>query len=277
MKLYRINQGIVIENENKFFFLADEPWDAFVNDDNLFQKMKSIVASQHPDDNVKNFLVTDLQAPIHNQEIWASGVTYFKSKVGRQEESKDSGGAEFYGRVYEAERPELFFKSSASRCAGHNGKVRIRRDSTWDVPEPELTLVITSTGKIVGYTIGNDMSSRSIEGENPLYLPQAKCYDKSAAIGPCIYVTEQPLAPETTIHLEIFRGEKVFEGTVTISQIKRSFTELVSYLYKEMTFPYGSLLMTGTGIVPGSDFTLKSGDQIHITIEPIGKLVNEVE
>jgi 2-dehydro-3-deoxy-D-arabinonate dehydratase len=277
MKLYKINQGIVIEKENTFFFLPDEPWDAFVNDDNLYQKMSSIVQNHNPDENVKRLLSTDLRAPIHNQEIWAAGVTYFRSKVGRQEESQDTGGAQFYARVYEAERPEIFFKSSAYRCVGHKEKVRIRPDSTWDVPEPELTLMITTSGRIVGYTIGNDMSSRSIEGENPLYLPQAKSYDKSAAIGPCIWVTDQPLAPETSIHLEIFRDKKVFEGTVAISQIKRSFEELVSYLYKAMSFPYGSLLMTGTGIVPGNDFTLKSRDEIHITIEPIGKLVNEVE
>lgn len=277
MKLYKINQGLVIEKEGSYFLLPDEPWDAFVNDDDLYQKMLAITASHRPDQHVEQLLVSHLQAPIHNQEIWAAGVTYFRSKVGRQEESRDTGGAEFYARVYEAARPEIFFKSTPYRCVGHNQKVRIRPDSSWDVPEPELTLMITSSGKIVGYTVGNDMSSRSIEGENPLYLPQAKSYDKSAAIGPCIYVTDQPLPGDTTIHLEIFRGEKVFEGTVAVSQIKRSFEELVSYLYKATTFPYGSLLMTGTGIVPGNDFTLQSGDEIQITIGPIGKLINVVE
>ena len=224
MKLFKINQGIIIQHNSKCFFLPDEPWDAFVNDDELYQKMLSITESHTPDEDVERLLSSDLRPPIHNQEIWASGVTYFRSKVGRQEESKDTGGAEFYARVYEAERPEIFFKSNAYRCVGHGEKVRIRPDSSWDVPEPELTLMITSSGKIVGYTIGNDMSSRSIEGENPLYLPQAKSYDKSAAIGPCIYVTEKPLARETSINLEIFRGQnKVFEGTVAIDQIKRSF------------------------------------------------------
>ncbi|HZB12360.1 MAG TPA: fumarylacetoacetate hydrolase family protein, partial [Chryseolinea sp.] len=180
-------------------------------------------------------------------------------------------------RVYEAERPELFFKATPSRVVAHGGKVRIRKDSTWDVPEPELTLVITSNGKIVGYTIGNDMSSRSIEGENPLYLPQAKTYDGCAALGPCIFVTQKPLPENTMIQLEIERGGKnVFEGNIAISQIKRKFNELVEFLYRETSFPNGSFLMTGTGIVPGNEFTLQQGDQISITIEPVGTLVNSV-
>jgi 2-dehydro-3-deoxy-D-arabinonate dehydratase len=200
-----------------------------------------------------------------------------RSKVGRQEESKNAGGSDFYARVYEAERPELFFKATPGRVAIPGGKVRIRKDSTWDVPEPELTLVITSTGKIVGYTIGNDMSSRSIEGENPLYLPQAKTYDGCAALGPCIFVTDKPLPETTIIQLEIFReNKKVFTGSIAINQIKRTFTELVGFLYRETSFPNGSFLMTGTGIVPGNDFTLKSNDRISITIEPIGTLVNIV-
>ncbi|MGH7602050.1 MAG: fumarylacetoacetate hydrolase family protein, partial [bacterium] len=189
---------------------------------------------------------------------------------------------------------------------GSGGKVRIRQDSTWNVPEPELTLMITSSGKIVGYSIGNDMSSRSIEGENPLYLPQAKTYDGCAALGPCIYVTEEPLSADTIIHLEIVRtnapllqdithGEKrsagvppaadkmsallrpVFAGSVDIKQMKRTPEELVAYLYRECSFPHGSLLMTGTGIVPPNDFSLQSGDEIRITIQPIGMLVNKVK
>ena len=152
-------------------------------------------------------LLKELQAPIQNQEVWASGVTYLRSKVGRQEESKNAGGSDFYARVYEAERPELFFKATPGRVVGPGGKVRIRKDSTWDVPEPELTLVITSNGKIIGYTIGNDMSSRSIEGENPLYLPQAKTYDGCAALGPCIYVTQKPLPENTIIQLGDSQGK----------------------------------------------------------------------
>jgi 2-dehydro-3-deoxy-D-arabinonate dehydratase len=238
--------------------------------------MQSITQSNSPSTEAKNLISSDIQAPIQSQEIWACGVTYYRSKVGRQEESKNSGGADFYARVYEADRPEIFFKATAARTVGHGDKVRIRKDSTWDVPEPELTLAVTSSGKIIGYTIGNDMSSRSIEGENPLYLPQAKTYDGCAAVGPCIYVTDKPIPAE--IKLQILRdGETVFEGDTAISQIKRKLEELVSYLFRETSFPNGCLVMTGTGIVPGSDFTLKSGDEIQISIQHIGTLINTVQ
>jgi 2-dehydro-3-deoxy-D-arabinonate dehydratase len=201
-----------------------------------------------------------------------------RSKQGRQEESKKAGGGDFYQHVYEADRPELFFKANSNRIVGHGEKVRIRKDSTWDVPEPELTLLITSNEKIMGYTVGNDMSSRSIEGENPLYLPQAKTYDACAALGPCIYVNKEPLPSNTLIDLKIKRaGKVVFKGDVEINQIKRTFEELASFLYRECTFPNGSMLMTGTGIVPTSEFTLQSGDEISITIDHIGTLINEVE
>ena len=274
MKLYKTKQCIVVEEENRFYLLENEVWDTFINDDEVFQrtreKIKNLSSSQ-------NNLV-DILAPVGSrQELWACGVTYLRSKIGRQEESKDAGGGDFYARVYEAERPEVFFKANPHRIVGTNDKVRIRKDSTWDVPEPELTLVVSSSGKIIGYTIGNDMSSRSIEGENPLYLPQAKTYDACAAIGPCIYVTEQPLHRNTSIRLEIIRkGKAIFEGSIAISQIKRSFEELVSFVFRECSFPYGCLIMTGTGIVPENDFTLKVGDEIKISIEGIGTLVNEV-
>lgn len=277
MKLYKTKQGILIEREEKRYLLKDQNWNTFLNDDSLHSKMIEATKANAP---LTPAAISpdQLLAPIDSQEIWASGVTYYRSKIGRQEESKNTGAAEFYARVYEAERPELFFKATAHRTVGPGGKVVIRKDSTWNVPEPELTLVITSTGKIVGYTIGNDMSSRSIEGENPLYLPQAKTYDGSAAIGPCIYVTEAPLPPTTIIQLEIARkGAKVFEGTIEINQIKRKFEELVSFLYRECSFPYGSFLMTGTGIVPSSDFTLHKDDVISISIEPIGTLINTVQ
>ncbi|MDQ6815610.1 MAG: fumarylacetoacetate hydrolase family protein [Bacteroidota bacterium] len=278
MKLYKTRKGIVLQNEADYYLIDQVDWDAYVNDDQLYSKLKKIAAESSPDSNGAQLIVPDLQAPIQSQEIWACGVTYYKSKVGRQEESKDAGGADFYARVYEAERPEIFFKATAYRTVGHGEKVAIRKDSTWDVPEPELTLVVTSSGKIVGYTIGNDMSSRSIEGENPLYLPQAKSYDASAAIGPCIFVTEDPLPGNTLIQMQILRdGNAVFEGEVGIDQIKRKFTELVSYLYRETSFPYGCFVMTGTGIVPSSDFTLKKDDEIRITIQPIGTLVNTVK
>ncbi|HYI78813.1 MAG TPA: fumarylacetoacetate hydrolase family protein [Chryseolinea sp.] len=277
MRVYKVKQGIVIEKDNALFLIENQNWDIFINDDNLFEKLEKLTREVKPLSQSRDSVLKEIQAPIQSQEVWASGVTYLRSKVGRQEESKNAGGSDFYARVYEAERPELFFKATPSRVVPHGGKVRIRKDSTWDVPEPELTLVITSNGKIVGYTIGNDMSSRSIEGENPLYLPQAKTYDGCAALGPCIFVTQKPLSENTMIQLEIERGGKnVFEGNIAISQIKRKFTELVEFLYRETSFPNGSFLMTGTGIVPGNEFTLQQGDQISITIEPIGTLVNSV-
>lgn len=274
MKIYRTRRGIVVESGNREVLLENEDWDTFINDDDLYNKVARIAAGGRAGG---SYLNEGVLAPVKSQEIWAAGVTYFRSKVGRQEESKTSGGGDFYARVYEAPRPELFFKSAASRAVGHGDAVRIRKDSTWDVPEPELTLVMTSSAKIVGYTIGNDMSSRSIEGENPLYLPQAKCYDKSAAVGPCIFVSDKPLPQDTVITLEIYRGARVFEGRTTISQIRRSFRELADYLFKETSFPHGCLLMTGTGIVPPNDFTLKKGDEIRIAIDSIGTLINTVE
>ncbi|WP_121357424.1 fumarylacetoacetate hydrolase family protein [Flavisolibacter nicotianae] len=274
MKVYRTQQGIILEKNGQLFFAKDQNWDDFINDDALFEKVQRITSEESPTEDA----ATDgVLAPIGSQELWACGVTYLRSKIGRQEESKDAGGGDFYAKVYEAERPEVFFKSTPHRVVGPNGKVKIRKDSTWDVPEPELTLVVTSSGKIVGYTIGNDMSSRSIEGENPLYLPQAKTYDGCAAVGPCIYVTDQPLDKDTNIRLEISRnGSTVFEGTVAISQMKRTPEELASFVFRECSFPNGCLIMTGTGIVPEHDFTLKSGDEIKISIDGIGTLVNEV-
>ena len=274
MKLYKTDSGIVIESAEKFF-LVNEDWESFVNDDKLYEKLQQLISVLQPTD--KNVL-NGVLAPIgNNQELWACGVTYLRSKVGRQEESKATGGADFYARVYEAERPEVFFKSTPHRVVGHLGKVAIRKDSTWDVPEPELTLVVTSSGKIIGYTIGNDMSSRSIEGENPLYLPQAKTYDACAALGPCIYVPGKPIDSNTMIHLLINRqNQKVFEGNIAINQMRRSLEELVSFVYRECSYPKGCLVMTGTGIVPGHDFTLQSGDEIQISIDNIGTLINTV-
>jgi 2-dehydro-3-deoxy-D-arabinonate dehydratase len=277
MKLYRTQQGIVVEEAAQFYLIKDHSWDDFLNDDQLYVKIKNLIPLLDPSEGARNAITEGLYPPVGNQEIWASGVTYFRSKLGRQEESKDSGGATFYELVYHADRPELFMKATGPRAVGHGDQVRIRKDSTWDVPEPELTLVISSTGKIIGYTIGNDMSSRSIEGENPLYLPQAKIYDGSAAVGPCILVTDGPLSPDTQISLNIKRADElVFEDTISISQIKRDFQELVNYLFAEYTFPKGALLMTGTGIVPDSSFTLASGDEISISISGIGTLTNTV-
>ncbi len=273
MKLYRTERGIVIEKNNALHLLEGKDWNTYINDDLLFQKMTEDIRTARVLQDMGTVL-----APLDRQELWACGVTYLRSKIGRQEESKDAGGGDFYARVYEAERPEVFFKATAHRVAHPGLPVRIRKDSGWDVPEPELTLVVTSSGKIVGYTIGNDMSSRSIEGENPLYLPQAKTYDGCASVGPCILVTEEPLPSDTRIHLEIRREDHAaFRSSIAISQMKRTPQELVSFVFRECSFPNGCLIMTGTGIVPENDFTLKSGDEILISIDGIGVLKNGVE
>ena len=277
MKLYKTTQGNLLETHQGFFLLPEKDWDKLINNDNLFADLRALSEQLSPCEQAQQWLTQHLQAPVSRQELWASGVTYFRSKQGRQEEANASGGADFYQRVYEAPRPELFFKASANRIAGHGQPVRIRRDSSWDVPEPELVLVISASGKIIGYSIGNDMSSRSIEGENPLYLPQAKTYDGCAALGPCILVTDKPLPADTCIHLKIVRaGKAVFADKIAINQIKREFSQLVEYLYRECSFAHGALLMTGTGIVPQSSFTLQIGDEVTIAIDGIGTLVNQV-
>ena len=277
MKLYKTEHGILLEKGDTFYRLPETDWDKVVNRDDLYDwlqlQAESLISLTFTDD----FPMPEVLAPIGSQEVWASGVTYFRSREARMEESEKAGGGSFYDRVYDAERPELFFKSTALRVVGHHGTVRIRRDSAWDVPEPELTLFASESGTLVGYTIGNDMSSRSIEGENPLYLPQAKSYNGSTALGPCLYVPEQPLSPDTVIDLSIVRGsEEVFNGEITLLQMKRKADELLRYLYRELSFPVGCYLMTGTGIIPPSDFTLQAGDVVHITIEPIGTLTNTV-
>ena len=213
-----------------------------------------------------------LLRPTDDQEIWAAGVTYERSRVAREEESANSG---IYDRVYRAARPEVFFKATPSRVVGPMEPVAIRHDASWNVPEPELALVINPAKELIGYTVGNDMSSRDIEGENPLYLPQAKCFKLCAAVGPCLLITKELLSPDTKIAVTITRaGATVFSGETPISQLKRSVQELADFLYRDNTFPTGALLMTGTGIVPGDDFTLQSGDEIAIAIEGIGTLVN---
>jgi 2-dehydro-3-deoxy-D-arabinonate dehydratase len=273
MKIYKTDKGIIIEQNNTRYLSDDVQWDQFINDDHLYEKLVRLI----PNLPLASSLSFTAQAPVGRQELWACGVTYYRSMLGRQEESKDTGGGDFYSRVYDAERPEVFFKSIAYRIAGPGEPVRIRKDSSWDVPEPELTLMVTSSGKIVGYTIGNDMSSRSIEGENPLYLPQAKTYDGCASLGPCLYVPAEPIDADTIISLTIRRRHAdVFSGKVSINQMKRSPEELVSFVYRECSFPFGCLIMTGTGIVPGNDFTLQSGDEIIIDIDHIGRLSNIV-
>lgn len=272
MKLFKSNQGIFAQVNEDFFQLAESNWDQLFNRENLLPTLQDEIKSSHPVPAPNDFL-----APIGTQEVWAAGVTYYRSRTARMEESKDAGGGSFYDRVYSAERPELFFKANPHRVAGSGYGVKIRQDSKWNVPEPELALAVNANGEIIGYTVGNDMSSRDIEGENPLYLPQAKVYDLSCGLGPCVYLTNEPLTSETKILLEILRGGEVaFQGDTTLAQLKRTPTELVAFLYRDNTFPTGSFLLTGTGIVPPDSFTLESGDEIRITIDSIGTLVNNV-
>lgn len=217
-----------------------------------------------------------LLPPLDRHEVWAAGVTYQRSKTARMEESKT--GASLYDKVYEAERPELFFKALPDKVVGHRGAVGIRKDAKWNVPEPELALVLNSKGKVVGYTIGNDMSSRDIEGENALYLPQAKVYKNSCALGPFITLgaTEEQ-ARTWKIHLKIDRDHKpVFEGETTVGQIKRPFTELANFLFRSQDFPHGAILLTGTGIIPPDNFSLVENDRVNIDISGIGALTNTV-
>src|SRR5262245_17749202 len=217
-----------------------------------------------------------LLAPVDRQEVWAAGVTYKRSKVAREAESESA--ATFYDKVYTAERPELFLKATGERVVGPNQPVRIRKDSRWSVPEPELAVFISPDLRIVGYTIGNDMSARDIEGENPLYLPQAKIYNQSCALGPVVTLPDaMPPADQVTIGMKVDRGPWVaFEGTTKLSEMARKLEDLVQWLSRENSFPQGAVLLTGTGIVPPDDFTLQSGDRITIDITAIGRLVNTV-
>ncbi|MBN9616573.1 MAG: 2-hydroxyhepta-2,4-diene-1,7-dioate isomerase [Acidobacteriales bacterium 59-55] len=274
MKLYRTRNGNYIVDQNACYRVEEDSWDALIAREDLDEYCRSVVKGGRK---VEAFAEASVLAPIESQEVWASGVTYYRSRSARIEESKDAGGGDFYDRVYSAPRPELFFKATGRRVVGPNDKVRIRSDAKWSVPEPELTLLISPKGKITGYTIGNDMSSRDIEGENPLYLPQAKVYDGSCALGPCIFVSSSPLPAETGIGIEILRGgEAAFSGTTALTELKRDPQTLADFLYRDNSFPHGSFLMTGTGIVPPDSFTLAGGDRISITIAPIGVLTNEV-
>ena len=277
LKLYKTVNGSIAEKDGVFHLLETPCWDTLINRGGLFAHVTDLLETHPPSEHAAHAALSPL-APIGSQEVWAAGVTYYSSRLARMEESKDAGGGDFYSRVYDAERPEIFFKSTPASVRGPGEKVRIRKDSEWDVPEPEATLFINASGQIEGYTIGNDMSSRSIEGENPLYLPQAKSYDGAAALGPCLLLTEDAPRPETAIRLEILRdGQPIFTDESSLAKMKRSFEELVGFLYRETSFPAGAFLMTGTGIVPGNDFTLHSGDEIRISIDGIGTLANPVE
>jgi 2-dehydro-3-deoxy-D-arabinonate dehydratase len=276
MHLYKTSKGnyLVAGNEG---YKINQDWDAIVKQENLYDYLSGLVEKNAAvsAEELKEAIVRNLLAPIGSQELWAAGVTYLRSRDARMEESKSSGAKDCYQQVYEADRPELFFKSLPHRVAAHNEQVNIRKDSTWNVPEPELTLLISPAGKVQGYTVGNDMSSRSIEGQNPLYLPQAKMYERCAAVGPCIFIPAEPISPETSISLEIIRNhQSVFTGSILLNRMKRKHQDLADYLFRELRFPTGVLLMTGTGIVPPDDFTLNVNDEVSITIQGIGTLTN---
>jgi 2-dehydro-3-deoxy-D-arabinonate dehydratase len=278
MHLQRTTTGAIL-HYGSISQAIETDWDSLINHEDLAAYLPTLVKDE-PRQSVfsKSRNPSPILPPIGTQEVWAAGVTYYRSRSARIEESQDAGGGTFYDRVYSAERPELFFKATAWRVRGHRETIRVRRDAKWSVPEPELALCVNSRGKIIGYTIGNDVSSRDIEGENPLYLPQAKCYDGSCALGPALYVTEDALAPGTGIELKITRrGEVVFQGDTTVSQMRRSPQELVEFLFRETSFPVGCVLLTGTGVIPPDEFSLASGDVVDITIEPIGTLSNTVE
>ena len=276
MLLFRTPAGLIVSHEHRTSFLADASLDDVINRDDLLASLGRQAASA-PAIAADSTEHARLLAPIGSQEVWAAGVTYYRSRDARMEEAQEAGGGSFYDRVYSAERPELFFKATPHRVAGPGQAVRIRKDSNWNVPEPELTLTINARAQIVGYTIGNDVSSRDIEGENPLYLPQAKVYDGSCALGPGILITDRPLPATTEIALNITRGGQIcFTGATSLAELKREPRELVAYLFRESSFPTGCFLMTGTGIVPPAPFSLQTGDEIAITIEPIGTLKNRV-
>ena len=274
MKVFRTATGAIVEHGTLNFVIEGADWDALVNRRGL---RAALVADISGTTSSPPPLDPGLLAPIGRAEVWAAGVTYYKSRDARIEESKDAGGGDFYSRVYDAPRPELFFKATPSRVSGPGQPVRIRRDSKWNVPEPELALWISSAGTIEGFTIGNDMSSRDIEGENPLYLPQAKVYEACCGLGPGLLVAEGPLPPETGIRVEVARqGAVVFQGDTTLARLKRTPEELAGWLFRDQVFPDGCFLLTGTGVVPDAGFTLEVGDEVRIEIDGIGRLVNPV-
>lgn len=276
LMLFRTRRGPVVRRGCQHVLLSRD-WNDLINDDGLLALLTHSVETLANDDSLAAE-VSEPLPPIADQEVWAAGVTYFRSRAARIEESQEAGGGDFYDRVYDAERPELFFKATPHRVAGHRQVLRLRSDSQWIVPEPELVLVVSADGAIVGYTIGNDLSCRDIEGENPLYLPQAKIFDRCAALGPGILVTNQRFDPQTTIRLTVRRaGAVVCDDATTLAQMKRSLDDLVDYLFRDNSFPLGCLLMTGTGIVPPADFSLERGDVVEIGIDGLDVLVNRLE
>ena len=273
MLLYRTRRGVVAAAGDRFVLLA-ESWDRLVGPPGLPERLGGLLAQGAA---LAAFDPREALAPLVSQEVWAAGVTYYRSRDARMAEAEQAGGGSFYDRVYHAARPELFFKGSARTAVGSGAEIAIRSDAAWNVPEPELVLLADAGGALVGCTVRNDVSSRDIEGGNPLYLPQAKVYDASCALGPALLVGAAPLPAGTAIDMEIERGgETVFAGSTTLAELKRTPQELLGYLYRDNSFPHGCYLMTGTGIVPPDGFTLARGDRVAITVPPIGTLTNRV-
>lgn len=270
--VHRADGGLIARRGEDFFHLVSVTMDDLFTASDPAGWLHDRLAHGHPVLEPESWA-----APIEHQEVWAAGVTYLRSRDARIDESKDSGGGTFYDRVYDAERPEIFFKATPHRVVGQNGRVRLRADSKWNVPEPEVALAINTAGHIFGYTIGNDMSSRDIEGENPLYLPQAKVYSASCGLGPGVVVRE-PLPSSSQIRLTVTRqGSVAFAGVTALDQMKRKFDELAAFLFRDNDFPYGCFLLTGTGIIPPNAFTLAERDEIRIEIDGLGTLVNVVD
>ncbi|MFI5378265.1 MAG: fumarylacetoacetate hydrolase family protein [Tepidisphaerales bacterium] len=273
MRLFRSTDGWWIERGGLFARLNSFDLDEWLSSPDPVGAIRILVSAHTP----AGTEAPPALLPMGSQEVWAAGVTYLRSKSARMEES--AAAASLYDRVYEAVRPELFFKATACRCVGHGEALKLRDDTRWIVPEPELTLVISSAGRIVGFTIGNDMSCRDIEGENALYLPQAKIWDRCCSLGPAILVNEgvDDLLL-SAITMCIRRGDRVaFAGATHLSRMKRTPDELVSWLFRNQSFPKGVFLLTGTGVVPEEGFTLVAGDEIEMTVPEIGTLINRVE
>jgi 2-dehydro-3-deoxy-D-arabinonate dehydratase len=270
LKLFRVPGGVAVSDGPRWFRARDFSFDALFTADDPAGWLRARLEVCEPPE-----LPSVLLPPLESQEVWAAGVTYLRSRDARMAESERE--ASVYDRVYDADRPELFFKATPHRVTGHGGEIRIRKDSGWDVPEAELALAVNRAGRIFGCTIGNDVTSRRIEAENPLYLPQAKIYDGCCALGPCLLLARDPLPATTGIALRILRrGSSVFSGATETGRMKRRGEDLVAWLGRDNSFPSGCYLLTGTGIVPNDAFTLAAGDEVEITIEPVGTLRNRV-